>query len=317
MRKEIIKGASVFMMCLCILNCGGKKSNKIEESMDGLKKNINKNVNDTVKYSVTAKGNKLLGMNSYNKNKLFITGADKVDNYLAESFIFHANNGVLMEIENAGVKKFFNTYDIPVSTFKILKANSPSNSVGLQFRFVELKEDYNIIKKQTSSTNFLYMILIPVKEDEMPAASDKNYVVFNLSQNFDINTSLLNDSIYKKIQDDYTEINSDIYKSLTNYYSHNKLGNTKSIFYSWEDIEKNINLVSNDLKSDSIKFKLAEIIDINSILFHISKFPQLSPFKQQYESAYRGREKQLTIVGEFYNKSVGTGYYFDMGELRP
>ncbi|PVV55535.1 hypothetical protein DD829_14340 [Chryseobacterium sp. HMWF035] len=47
---------------------------------------------------------------------------------------------------------------------------------------------------------------------------------------------------------------------------------------------------------------------------------------KRYQDAYKDREKQLTIIGQFYRTSIGSNgakiqydssYYFDMGDLRP
>ncbi|WP_288375336.1 hypothetical protein [uncultured Chryseobacterium sp.] len=284
-------------------------------------------MSDTIKYSADAKGNRLSGIITVQKKggpKIFT--ADQLDSYLAGEFLFHAEKGVLTKLKkNSGEKKYFDTYDVAVSTFKTLYENKHDESVGLKLCFFELDKDYGLINVPSSYKNFLYMIAVPVDTDGLPVGSDNKYVIFNLLEDFDINKSKIQDEEYDRLASSFNDKGSEIYVALKDYYSRKGKGNTTSVFYSWGDIRDNINKFCDTNKYDNIKFRLAEVIGINSIRYYIDRNPQLKLDEDKYEFAYTGREKQLTIIGEFYlmkssngvKQSVSSNTYFDMGSLYP
>lgn len=289
-----------------------------EQSQNINSNDILKNKIDTMTYSKRAKGNKLIPLNQYGI-KPMREGGEEIDDYLAEHFIYQAKNGVLKNITTVDYKQYFDTYEVPVSILKELRDNNISNSVGLELRFVELKDNYGKITKQTNSPNYLYLIAIPVKKDTKPASENRNYIIFNLINNsFKLSDNILTDEEYDKLEYDYHN-NSPMYKALTKYYSHYGMGNTKAIYYSWDDISDNIIEYARIKNYEYVKFRLAEIINFNSIMFRVGRITEDSIIVQKYEEAYKDREKQLTIIGEFYRTKIlgKSSYYFDMGDLRP
>ncbi|MCJ7934461.1 MAG: hypothetical protein MUW56_12690 [Chryseobacterium sp.] len=321
-----MKGFNFLIFLSIIIFITGCKKEKDKTTDDG-NTTFSAKVADTIKYSAEAKGNKLTGIIKLHKKagpKIFT--ADQLDNYLAGEFIYHAERGTLMKLgKSTGEKKYLDTYDIPVSTFQILYDHKPDESVGLKLYFVELDKNYGLINVPPHYRNFLYMIAVPVDTDGDPVGSNNKYVVFNLSKDFDINTSTIKDDEYERLIKYFSGNNSEIYSSLKSYYSRKGKGNTSSIFYSWGDVRDNINKFCHNNKYDSIKFKLAEIIGINSIKYYIDKHPELELDEDKYKLAYSSREKQLTIVGEFYltknvngiKQAMSSDKYFDMGSLYP
>jgi len=308
-------------VALFLIGCK-KQNDKISDKNESEKKG-----GDTIKYSAESRGNKLAGIiTNRQKSGPKIFTADKLDNYLAGQFISSAEKGTLLKLNKAtGEKMYFDTYNIPASTFKTLYDNQHEDSVGLKFCFVELDQGYGLIDVGSNHSNFLYLIAVPVDTDGKPVGKENKYLVFNLSKAFDLKTSIMKDDEYDRLIKKFTEKNSEIYDSLKSYYSRNNNGNTISIFYSWGDIRDNINKFCDNNKYDNIKFKLAEIIDIKTIKEYIIKNPQLQLDSDKYKFAYSGREKQLTIVGEFFqtnNTAVGrqqisANKNFDMGSLYP
>lgn len=300
---------------------------KVKDNKIGRKNNTLSVVADTLRYSVDVKGNKLSGIITVQKRtgtKNFT--ADEVDNYLAGEFIFTAEKGALAKLKNtSGEKKYFDSYEVPVSTFRKLYDSKHDASVGLKFFFVELDKDYSLINVAPNYRNFLYMIAVPVNTDGVPVGNDNKYMIFNLTKGFDLNTSKVTDEEFDRLKKYYSKNNSEIYGALASYYSRENKGNTQSVFYSWGDIRKNINKFCETNKYDQIKFKLGEVIGINSIRYYIVKNPQLGLDEDKYELAYNGKEKLLTLIGEFYltkdingiKKSESSGKYFDMGSLYP
>lgn len=314
----------LFFLLIALFLTGCKKQ---KDTIAGKDKD-EKKVADTVnKYSAEPKGNKLTGIITVQKKggpKIFT--ADQLDNYLAGEFIYHAEKGTLVNLKKSnGEKMYLDTYDIPVTTFKTLYDNQHDASVGLKLCFVELDQDYGLINVGPNHSTFLYIIAVPVDTNGNPVGNNSKYAVFNLSKDFDLKTSIIKDEEYDRLVKKFTEGNSEIYDSLKSYYSHNNKGNTVSVFYSWGDIRDNINKFCDHNKYDSIKFKLAEIIGINSIRYYITRNPELQLDEDKYKFAYSGREKQLTIVGEFYQtKTTAAGRqvtsantFFDMGSLYP
>ncbi|PVV52003.1 hypothetical protein, partial [Chryseobacterium sp. HMWF035] len=272
MRTNFIKHLLRVIICLFIISC---EKNTKQDVQSGAKTKTDfskKMVEDTVKitkdtttYSARAKGNKLIPINDFQGIHPLSGDAEEIDAYLAGAFIYQAENGMLNMIFNND-PKYCITYEIPVSTFETLyNKHRNGKSVGVEFRFVELDKDYGKINKQTNSASYLYLIAIPVDKNKKPTDSNHNYIIFNLSKTFDINSDILGDEEYGKLEDYYYN-KSDIYASLTKYYSHNGLGNTKAIYYSWEDINLNIIQYANIKKYDYIKFRLAEIINFNIIM---------------------------------------------------
>ena len=256
---------------------------------------------DTVKT-----GNKLSG--------IVVTTTMGTTHYdIGQLFIDKANKGGVLEMLRNENEGYLETYYISKETIKILFKNKPLNSLGVKFSLVQIdKSKYeDILDISNSSDSILYIIASYVNLD-YNLESDQHHFVFNLKNNVTGFNKIIDDSEFSSMRRDFK---NDLAKKLSAYYNRLGKGNTNSIFYSWG--EYNDILYAENYKG--VNFKFAEIVSFSEIQKIISTMPGYHTFEYNYKISYEGREKQLTVLGDFVpeqNLSLKRDY-FDMGSLQP
>lgn len=223
-------------------------------------------------------------------------------------FLDKAKSGILDELTK-NKKNFLDSYLLTDNTLDFLIKNKPFKSQGIKLTFVEINSgDYDNILNIPKKDSVLYPLASYITESG-ELDSDNHHFIFNLKNKFDINNKIM-DREFVKLRDAYK---GNIHKVCTTYYSHNGKGNTNSIFYTWGDI---IDIVQKNNRD--VNFKLAEIISYDDIKKIVNGDPYLKPSEPEYRASYSGREKQLTMLGEYKSKgSYVFSVYFDMGTLYP
>lgn len=201
---------------------------------------------------------------------------------------------------------------MPISVLKsVIDKHENDNIKGVLSTLVEFDKIYYskyIDIDNSIDDKFLYFIATPIDVNNKPITG-KNYLLFNVKK-FDINSSLIDDKIFSELKTNFSYNKSDIFKKLKDYYTHNGKSNTLSIYYSIDDLKTNV-LEYNASVTD-LKFRIAEIVDINTIVSKMSSQQQ-----EKYMQAYDKRAKQFIIIGEYYPSMLKPDPFFDMGTLYP
>lgn len=299
--KTKIKLLLFFSLVLIVFSC--KKSEK-EPSANN---NSSLVKSDSTNYYSEARGNKLFELDSINKNS-----REPIHYSIGNVFINKGKNGVLKNLINQSTqKKYYNEiYNLPISVLKSV-IDKHNNINGILFTLVELDRKY--YKEYINIDNdvddkFLYFIATPIDVNNNPI-KDKNYLIFNVKK-FDINSSLIDDKIFGELKTKFSYDKSDIFKKLKDYHAQNGISNTVTIYYSKNDLETNV--LGYDASVTDLKFRIAEIADINTMISKVSSEQQ-----EKYKKAYDKRAQQLIIIGQYYPSVLKPDSYFDMGTLYP
>jgi hypothetical protein len=234
---------------------------------------------------------------------------DRLDKNVGELFIRQAERGILNELAN-DKQNYLTSYFFNKSTLSTLIKKKPFKSLGIKLTLVEINSNKynNILNISPAKDSLLYFIVSYVKEDGN-LDRDNHHLVFNLKNNFDINNKIKDEEFLEM----KTLFENDINKTLTKYNSGNQ--NTLSIYFGWGDM---IDMI--EKKDCNVNFQIGEIINYNDIETIVNNDPILTAEKIKYEKSYKGKEKRLTILGDYRECEISRnplGSYFDMGSLYP
>lgn len=226
-------------------------------------------------------------------------------------FLDQAQIGVLSSLSK-NKKNYLKSYLLKDSTLDVLIANRPYKSKGIILTFAEInKSDYENILDIPIKNDSIFYPIVSYIDEKGNLYKDSHYFIFNLKNTFNIGNKI-NDIRFENLKKSFE---NNILKVLSKYYSHNGMGNTRSILYTWTDI---IDIIQKN--NSDVDFQLAEIISYDKIQDIVDNDSNLQRQKPAYQDSYHGREKQLTLLGEYKNQintALISDVYFDMGSLYP
>lgn len=280
-----------FILLFMLIGCKKEKINKELISYEKV------NLKDTIRT-----GNKLPAV-----SEGFIK--DDTHKSVGQLFLEQAEKGILKELKSNKIE-YLNSYFLDKETLDVLIQKKPFKSLGIKLTLVKINSSkYNILNISPSTDSLVYFIASYVNEDGNLDPNNHHFI-FNLKNNFNI-SNRISDTEFLDIKDQFKK---DINDTILKKYNDNN-DNTLSIYFGWGDIFDILNK-----KDCSINFQLAEIIDYNIIGQIVNNNPVLTAEKPKYEKAYKGKEKRLTILGEYkcpINDGRKLDSYFDMGSLYP
>ncbi|MBW3520905.1 hypothetical protein [Chryseobacterium sp. NKUCC03_KSP] len=287
MKKKI----PMFLLLLFMIIIGCKKERNVVRTLKDEKINLQ----DTI-----STGNKLPMPSS---------AKDKLDKNVGDLFIKQAQKGILNELKKEN-KNYLDSYFFNKNTLSSLIKNKPFKSLGIKLTLVEIHSNKygHLLNIPSSKDSLLYFMVSYVKEDGY-LDTDNHHLVFNLKNNFDINNRIKDGEFL----DAMILFDKDINKIITKYSSGNQ--NTSSIYFGWGDIFDMI-----EKNHCNVNFQIGEIINYNDIEKILNSDPVLAKEKIKYERSYKGKEKRLTIIGDYIEClpiKDSFSSYFDMGSLYP